>query len=404
MYVYINLVIKLFKHKIILMCKMSDEIESWDELNVPIDLLRGVYAYGFEKPSNIQAKACVPIIEGKDVIAQAQSGTGKTGAFSVGAIGRVNLETNTTQVLILSPTRELAKQSTDVINGIGIMMKGLRIYTMVGGGQPENDITELKFNCPHVIVGTPGRVFDMFRKNFINGSDIKLIVLDEADEMFSAGFKEQIFDIFQFLNKDVQVALFSATLPSHITAITNKIMRDPVKIIVQSEQLALDGISQFYVAIQDDKQKFSTLQDLFTRLTISQCIIYCNSVNRVVDLYEAMKGEGFPVCCIHSNMDKEERNESFTQFKNGKYRVLISSNITARGIDIQQVSIVINFDLPKDPHTYLHRIGRSGRWGRKGVGINFITRRDITGIKEIERYYNKEIVELPANFESVLMV
>jgi superfamily II DNA/RNA helicase len=173
-------------------------------------------------------------------------------------------------------------------------------------------------------------------------------------------------------------------------------MRNPVKISVKTEMLTLEGISQYYVALEDDRQKYATLKDLFSFLSVSQCIIYCNSIKRVSDLYEAMKDDGFPVCCIHSNMDKSARDSAFTDFKNGKSRVLISSNVTARGIDIQQVSIVINFDLPKCVHTYLHRIGRSGRWGRKGVGINFITRRDVGKMKEIEGHYASQINELPA--------
>jgi len=188
-------------------------------------------------------------------------------------------------------------------------------------------------------------------------------------------------------------------LPPNIFAITDKLMRDPVRICVKAEQLTLEGISQFYVAVEDDRQKYATLKHIFSYLTVSQCIIYCNSVKRVADLYEAMREDDFPVCCIHSSMDKPSREAAISDFRNGKSRVLISSNVTARGIDIQQVSIVINFDVPKDVHTYLHRIGRSGRWGRKGVGINFITRRDITKLKEIEGYYSCEIREMPANLD-----
>jgi len=236
----------------------------------------------------------------------------------------------------------------------------------------------------------------MIRRNKINCKHIKLVILDEADEMLSTGFKEQVYNIFQYFNCEIQVALFSATLPNSIYPIINKIMRNPVKISVKTEMLTLEGISQYYVALEDDRQKYATLKDLFSFLSVSQCIIYCNSIKRVSDLYEAMKDDGFPVCCIHSNMDKSARDNAFTDFKNGKSRVLISSNVTARGIDIQQVSIVINFDLPKCVHTYLHRIGRSGRWGRKGVGINFITRRDVGKMKEIETHYASQINELPA--------
>ena len=377
-------------------------IESWDELEVNEQLLRGIYAYGFEKPSPIQRKAIKPILFGKDLIAQAQSGTGKTGTFSIGTLSKINTAENTTQALILSPTRELAIQISTVMEGIGCMMKGLRVQVLVGGTSIDDDASALKNKTPHVIVGCPGRVYDMMRRNHVASKNIGLIVMDEADEMLSSGFKEQVYNIFQYLSKDVQVCLFSATLPPHIHEITSKFMRDPVKICVKAEALTLEGISQYYVAVEDDMQKYATLKDLFQFISLSQCIIYCNSVKRVQDLYEAMKEDGFPVCCIHRNMDKEPRKVAFQEFTKGKFRVLISSNITARGIDVQQVSVVINFDIPKDTHTYLHRIGRSGRWGRKGTGINFITRRDLAKIKEIEQYYSCQINELPASINTVL--
>jgi len=377
------------------------EIENWDDLDLNTELLRGIYAYGFEKPSPIQKKACIHFINGRDILAQAQSGTGKTGAFVVGSLSRINTDLNQTQVLILNPTRELALQTLNVIQELGAMVKGLRSKILVGGTSSEIDTYEIKRTIPHIITGTPGRVYEMIKRRIIVPGNIKLIVLDEADEMFSFGFKDQVFEIFQSL-KDVQIALFSATMPQHVLNISTQLLKNPVSITVKAEDLALDGISQYVVFLDDDKQKFSTLQDLFERLTIAQTIIYCNSVGRVVDLYEAMKNDEFPVCCIHSNMDKQERELSFEEFKNGKYRVLISSNVTARGIDIQQVSIVINFDLPRDPHTYLHRIGRSGRWGRKGIGINFVTKRDSYNLKLIEGHYDKKMEELPMHFEQIL--
>ena len=234
----------------------------------------------------------------------------------------------------------------------------------------------------------------MMRRDRISSKNIKLIILDEADEMLSSGFKEQVYNIFQYLNSDIQVCLFSATLPDEINIITEKIMRNPIKIYVKREQLTLEGISQYYVAVNDDREKYLTLKDIFSFLTLSHTIIYCNSIKRVQDLFEAMCEDGFPVCRIHSNMDKSERDKSFNDFRNGISRVMISSNVTARGIDVQQVSVVINFDLPKCVHTYLHRIGRSGRWGRKGVGINFITRRDVMQIKKIEEHYSTQITEM----------
>ena len=372
-------------------------ITNWDDLDVDNDILRGIYAYGFEKPSPIQSKAIKPIISGKDIIAQAQSGTGKTAAFTIGALSLINLEDNFTQVLVLSPTRELCSQSASVINNIGGMMKGLRVHTLFGGTFIEDNKDNSK-SVPHIICGCPGKVYDMMRRNKITSYKIKLLILDEADEMLSEGFKEQIYNIFQHFNSNIQVALFSATLPNNIYAITSQFMRNPIKICVKAESLTLEGISQYFIGIEDDKQKYLVLKDLYSYISLSQCIIYCNSVKRVSDLYEAMAADEFPVCCIHSNMEKSERDHSFADFKNGKYRVLISSDITARGIDIQQVSVVINFDITNCVHKYLHRIGRSGRWGRKGVGINLVTRRDVPKIKDIEAYYSCQINEMPENF------
>lgn len=379
----------------------SFEIKEWDQIEMDNNILRGIYSHGFEKPSPIQQKAIKPILLKKDIIAQAQSGTGKTAAFTIGALSILDLTNPSTQVLILSPTRELSIQTANVVTSIGSMMPGLKVQTYYGGSAIDDNNDFLKKNVPHIICGCPGRVFDMLRRNKITNKTIKLFILDEADEMLSSGFKEQVYNIFQYLNSDVQVALFSATLPSQIFPIIQKIMRNPVKICVKAEQLTLEGIAQFYVAMEDDRQKYSTLKDIFSFLTLSQCIIYCNSVKRVADLYEAMCEDGFPVCCIHSNMEKIARDNAFDEFRKGKSRVLISSNVTARGIDIQQVSTVINFDIPKDIYTYLHRIGRSGRWGRKGTGINFVTRRDIGKLKEIETYYSCEIKEMPANLEFI---
>ena len=371
---------------------------TWDDLDLNPELLRGIYAHGFEKPSPIQSKAIYPILQGSDLIAQAQSGTGKTGSFTIGALSKIVISENSNQVLIMAPTHELAHQITTVINNLSVMMTGLRVKTIVGGSSIDDAAEEMRKNPPHVIVGCPGRVYDMIRRRHINANKLKLVVLDEADEMLSAGFKEQVYNIFKYLNKNVQIALFSATLPNNIFQITNKFMRNPVKICVKAESLTLEGIKQYFIAVNDDREKYLTLKDLYQHISLSQCIIYSNSVKRVIDLYEAMKEDGFPVCCLHSNMDKAEREHVFKEFRKGSSRVLISSNVTSRGIDIQQVGVVINFDLPRDIHNYLHRIGRSGRWGRKGTGINFITRRDVQKMKEIEQYYSTQIEELPSEF------
>ena len=375
------------------------EFEAWEDIpDLNPQLMRGVYGYGFEKPSPIQQKSILSIIDGRDVIAQAQSGSGKTGAFAIGALNRVRLDLKQPQALIIAPTRELAKQIHDVVKDLASQIVGLNVQLLIGGTSTEDDVADLKANCPQVLIGCPGRVHDILRRQPAIGRGMQMLVLDEADEMLSAGFNEQIYNIFQQLNTNVQVCLFSATMPPELHTLTDKFMRDPVRILVKSEMLTLEGISQFHVALETDHDKYATLKDLFTRISVSQCIIYCNSIRRVSDLAEAMTNDGFPVCCIHSGMEKDVRDKAYQEFRSGAHRVLISSNVTARGIDIQQVSTVINFDMPRDVHTYLHRIGRSGRWGRKGSGVNFVTRRDFRKLKEIESYYGTAIPELPSNF------
>ena len=377
-------------------------IETWDEFDLKDDLLRGVFANGFETPSQIQKQAILPIIEKRDLIAQAPSGTGKTGAFTIGALQRIDISSNTTQVLVMAPTHELVRQISGVISVIGNMMEGLVVKTLIGGTSVMDDSAELRRNTPHVIIGSVGRVSDMIRRKYIRTSDIKLFVLDEADEMLSGGFLDNIYQMFHMFNTDLQVAIFSATLPTEIIDLTNRFMRKPVKITLEAEKLNLDGIQQYYIALPSDQSKLDTLKDLFGTLHLKQTIVYANSVNRVIDLYDAMRNDDHSVCCIHSSMTTDERKKAIAEFRAGSYRILISSNLTARGIDVQQVSVVINFDIPRDVHSYLHRIGRSGRWGRKGLAINFVTKEDISTMKVIETHYKSKIDELPLNYGTLI--
>ena len=375
----------------------TKEINSWGDIeNIKSNLLRGIYAYGFENPSPIQKKAILPALEKKDIIAQAQSGTGKTGSFTVSALQLVNENESRTQCLIMSPTRELSIQIHSVLKSIGSYIEGLKTHLLVGGTPIDKDISALREN-PHIVVGCPGRIHDMIRRGKLKADNLDLLIIDEADEMLSTGFKEQVYNIFQFLKSNVQVALYSATLPTDVQELAGKFMRDPMKILVKSEALTLEGIAQYFVAVENDSVKYETLKDLYASLSVSQSIIYCNSIRRVEDLAGAMTNDGFAVSFIHGKMSHEDRMEAFKNFKSGSTRVLISSNLTARGIDVQQVSTVINFDIPRDVHSYLHRIGRSGRWGRKGMGINFISRFDIKMIKEIETFYSTQIMEMPAS-------
>lgn len=375
--------------------------ETWDDevLAFSDDLLRGVYGYGFDTPSPIQRMSIIPIKYGRDIIAQAQSGTGKTGAFTLGTLSRIDITQPTTQAVILAPTRELSEQIHFVINNLGQYLKP-KTALLIGGTSSADDSQRLRHDPPHIIVGCPGRINDMFKRGALSSEHIKLLVLDEADEMLSHGFNEQIYHIVRNLSKMAQIALFSATFPPELEPLTKKFMREPIRLLVEKETISLDGIHQYRVDVADDEQKYAVLKDIFKTIAMSQCIIYCNTVARVEILTRSMVEDGFPVVSIHSNMPTKERQSIIEDFKKGKQRVLVSSDITARGIDVQQVSVVLNFDIPRNKHTYLHRIGRCGRWGRKGVAINFVTRRDQYALEDIEAWYKIKIEELPVDFEA----
>ena len=380
------------------------QISSWEDekLNLKDNLLRGIYSYGFEQPSSIQKKAIYPFINGRngkkvDIIAQAQSGTGKTGTFVVGSLQILDEKKSEPQILILAPTHELARQIKNVVDQLGNYMK-IKSLLLVGGISIDDNKKELNENNPQIIVGTPGRVQDMMRRGILQTKHFKLLVLDEADEMLSSGFKEQMGKILQFMPETIQIGLFSATLSDELLEITKTFMENPIKILVKNNELTLQGIAQYYINLNDDSGKYDTLKDIFSSLTISQSIIYCNSTRRVDDLEEAMLEDNFPVKKIHGKMTSEERKRTNAEFKSGSCRVLITSDLFARGIDVQQVSMVINFDIPKSEYTYLHRIGRSGRWGRKGIAINFQTKYDVHKLKHFEEFYNTQIEEMPANY------
>lgn len=375
----------------------------WDSMNLKDDLLRGIYAYGFENPSNIQKQAIPILIDNRDLIAQAQSGCGKTGAFSIATLQQIDLSLNQTQALILVPTHELAKQIAGVIQQIGSFMQGLRVKTLIGGTNIRDDVRDMDKHTPHIIVGCVGRVYDMFQKRYVMTTEIRLLILDEADEMLSRGFNAQIKDMFQYyFSETMQVGLFSATVPNEMLRLSGNFMRSPERISVKREELSLKCIEQYFVASANDDTKYDTLKDLFGSISASKCIVYCNNVNRVVKLYESMMRDGFSVCHIHSNMEKTQRYETLSHFRTGDSRVLISSDITARGIDIQQVSVVVNFDIPRSVYTYLHRIGRGGRWGRKGTAINFVTKYDIQDMRRIESYYQIDIKELSSGHANIV--
>ncbi|KAK0505816.1 P-loop containing nucleoside triphosphate hydrolase protein [Armillaria luteobubalina] len=340
-------------------------VDSFDDMQLKPELLRGIYAYGFERPSAIQQRAITPVANGKDVIAQAQSGTGKTAAFAVSLLQKVDVDLQETQAIILAPTRELATQIHTVVVALGD-------YT---------DITSL---------ASSSVLLDVFSTSF--GADcskpsaVKVLCIDEADEMLSQGFTTQIYDTFQLLPSDIQVALFSATMPAEVLDVTSKFMRDPIRILVKKDELTLEGIKQFYIAVEKEGWKLDTLCDIYDTVNITQ----------------AMQSREFTVSAMHGDMDQQERKNLMKEFRTGASRVLITTDLLARGIDVQQVSLVINYDLPTNRENYIHRIGRGGRFGRKGVAINFVTSNDVAMLRDIEKFYSTQIDEMPLNVADLI--
>jgi len=375
-------------------------VPSFDEMGLKENLLRGIFGFGFEKPSAIQQRAIIPIVKGRDVIAQAQSGTGKTATFSISALQRLDTTSKETQVLILSPTRELASQIQKVVYSLGNFMSA-KCHVCIGGTSVKEDCRKLEAGV-HIVSGTPGRVFDMIRRRNLRTRSIKMLILDEADEMLSRGFKEQIYDVYRHLPPATQVVLVSATLPHEVLEMTTKFMNDPIRILVKRDELTLEGIKQFFVAVEKEEWKFETLCDLYDTLTITQAVIFCNTRRKVEWLTEKMRKANFTVVSMHGQMEQFERDEIMSQFRTGDARVLITTDLWARGIDVSQISLVINYDLPNDRELYLHRIGRSGRFGRKGVAINFVKNEDIRILRDIEQFYSTQIDEMPMNVAELI--
>jgi ATP-dependent RNA helicase len=382
---------------------LSDDVKiysEFDEMNLKPELLRGIFAYEFKTPSAIQKRAIMPIIDGRDVIAQAQSGTGKTATFSIGILQSIDITSNRTQALVLSPTRELAQQIQRVVYGIGDPLN-VDVHACIGGKKIGHDIQRLEGGV-QVVSGTPGRVYDMIRRKHLLTRHIKMLILDEADEMLNKGFKFQIYDIYRYLSPSTQIVLVSATLPPEVLEMTDKFMKDPVRILVKRDELTLEEIKQFFVAVEKEDWKFPTLCDLYDTLTITQAVIFCNTKKKVNWLTRKMTEHNFMVVAMHGDMPQEERESIMESFRSLEYRVLITTDVFARGIDISQVSLVINYDLPLNRELYIHRIGRAGRFGRKGVAINFTTDEDVGILRDIEQFYATQIDEMPMNVSDLM--
>lgn len=372
----------------------------FDSMDLPENLLRGIYAHGYERPSSIQTKAIVPLKSGVDLIAQSQSGTGKTATFLIGSLSRVDVELKKPQVLVLAPNRELAMQINSVMVALSHYM-GIKTALIMGGTKVDENFRSLDEGA-QFIIGTPGRVFDMIKRFALRTDNIKSFILDEADEMLSREFKDQIYEIFQYVPKTSQICLFSATMPLVALNLTDKFMNNPLKILVKKEELTLEGIKQYYLALEQESWKIATLCDLYDKLSISQSIIFANSRRKADYIREQLEDQKHAVECIHGDMHQNDRNKIMESFREGKLRILITTDIIARGIDVQQVSIVINYDIPRFREVYIHRIGRSGRYGRKGTAINFVTEREYEHLKDIIEFYNTEMQPLPENIKDLI--
>jgi translation initiation factor 4A len=377
--------------------------ESFDEMGLSDEIIRGIYSYGFETPSKIQQVAIVPMSKNTDILAQSQSGTGKTGAFTIGSLSVVDKSIKAPQVIVICPTRELSQQTERVAKALGNYM-GLKVLSATGGNQLRSDISSLKAGA-QFIVGTPGRIFDLIRRGDLVIEHMKYIILDEADQMLEDLFAEQIRTILD--NKfpaSTRLALFSATMPTNVLEVAEHYLSNPLRILLPADEVTLDGIKQYYVGLEREEWKLPVLLDLYQQIAVNQALIYVNKRQKAEWLAKQLAAQGFTLEYIHGEMEVADRKKRMEDFRSGHVRVLISTDLLARGIDVQQVSLVVNYELPVQRENYIHRIGRSGRYGKKGVAINLIYGGEMNSLKEIEKHYSTTVHELPDDLASLSIV
>jgi ATP-dependent RNA helicase DDX6/DHH1 len=364
------------------------------------ELLMGIYEKGFENPSPIQEEAIPIALAGRDILARAKNGTGKTASFLIPALERINTEQNIIQALILVPTRELALQTSQVCKELGKHMN-VKVMVTTGGTSLKEDIMRLH-SVVHILVATPGRVLDLAKKKVADLSKCTFMVMDEADKLLSPEFQPLVEQIIEFTPDERQILLFSATFPITVKDFKERFLRKPYEINLM-EELTLKGVTQYY-AFVEERQKVHCLNTLFSKLQINQSIIFCNSVNRVELLAKKITQLGYSCFFIHAKMLQSDRNRVFHEFRKGVCRNLVCTDLFTRGIDIQAVNVVINFDFPKNSETYLHRIGRSGRFGHLGLAINLVTYEDRFNLFKIEQELGTEIKPIPPVIDKRLYV
>ena len=371
----------------------------WDDYFLKRELLMGIFEKGYENPSPIQEESIPIALAGKDILARAKNGTGKTGAYTIPILERCDPSVNIIQALILVPTRELALQTSSVVRELSKHVTGLQCMVTTGGTSLRDDIYRL-YKPVHVIVATPGRILDLASKKVADLSRCQTMVMDEADKLLSPEFQVVIESLLEHLPANRQILLYSATFPQLVEAFVRQFMRNPHEINLM-EDLTLKGLTQYY-AFVEEREKVHCLNTLFSKLRINQAIIFCNSTLRVELLARKITELGFSCYFIHSKMQQPDRNRVFHDFRNGGCRCLVSSDLFTRGIDIMTVNVVINFDFPKNSETYLHRIGRSGRFGHLGLAINFITDGDKENMFTVERELDTEILPMPPQVDTAL--
>lgn len=373
----------------------------FEDFGLRRDLLMGIFEMGYERPSPIQEEA-IPLIQlGYSVLARAKNGTGKTGAFSIPSLESVDTSAPHTQVMVLVPTRELALQTSAVMKKLGAHLSGLQVMVSFGGTNLRDDIMRL-MKPVHVVIGTPGRVLDLCGRGNLKLDQCRMFVMDEADKLLSEEFVPVVESILGYSHADRQILCFSATFPRAVKLFKDKWL-PAAKEINLMDELTLKGITQYYAYV-DEKHKLHCLATLFKKLEINQAIIFCNSVARVELLAKKITEFGSSCFYIHAQMSQEHRNRVFHDFRSGACRNLVCTDLFTRGIDIQSVNVVINFDFPKSAETYLHRIGRSGRFGHLGLAINLITDKDKNNLYRIEKELGTEIEPTPGEIDRSLYV
>lgn len=374
---------------------------SFDNLNLREDLLKGIYLYGFKQPSSIQVKGIKAINTGRDCILQSQSGTGKTATYLLGVLNRLE-ENNKCQALIITPTRELSGQVFSVASAIS-KSTPFKLTMCIGGTSIYHNITNLKKT--NLVIGTVGRINHMIVENKINFHNLKLIVMDEADDLLEDGLTKKLSFIMEKLPIGIQVCLISATISSSVFNFSKKLLHDPIKVLLKNIEIPVELISQFYLDVEVEEYKFDVLLDLYSLISTSQTIIFCNTIRKLKWLSENLTEKNFPITCIHGKMTQIERNEIVKEFRDGKTRVLLTTDLLSRGIDIPQVNLVINYDIPSNKETYIHRIGRCGRFGKKGVAITMVKMEDPVDVKSLNKmkhFYKLNVRELPDDIDTYL--